>query len=1007
MPQPMKIPAAPPIIPLRNAPGYGQPLSWAISPDRDALQTLSSGIWSVAMQTGQRPLVVLSTAGPLMALRNSLEHHRPADMSPHNVFLPEVMSQNDWLVSAPQSWLFSKAQSPLERWLAVHAALQAHPKLRAWFKAESEAGAWGLAQAIIEACDTLSNAVLSQTVMATDDVANTALPEQWLTSLTDLLESAIEQAYPKLARNVVDREAEVLLLFWRYLSDAGNPIVRKHLALAAHLRAAKQAQHARPFVWVQTADGLASERTVMQRFMDAYAAHAPVMDIRLDWSDVGLWPEALSAGEAEASQASQAKQDAIHNAKAAYRGQWRLLSASRFEELAWMAAKSVEQHIIAGKKNIALVAQDRLAARRTRALLARFGPSLAIRDETGWKLSTTRAAAALHSWLSLIRAPKEGPSAADLLEFLQNPFVDIPAILEKDPQVCNGLIAELEDRLIASQAHCGWESFYIAMEGVRYGTVFRQAPANPLLLELLQFVRGRAVQWRSKNVDVRGAYQQLQGDITVFGMATTLAADSAGKQLLDVLQTLEMPLQPNSIKPIQLRLSEWISLLSSAIEDASYQEGSKQARANLSILPLSSTRLREFDAVIVVGCDENQLPAFSETPLFFSEALNRLLHGSTIEHEFRQQARDLSQLLVSCSAVDLLWQSKSSNGEPIRAAAWIQRLQMALPDWKPESETAALGGVKREGYSERMDGASATPSEALPLPLSMSPSAYRTLRDCPYRYYVRSLLGLRKQNGLNEGIDASMAGQTIHTVLHQFFRALKTQEHTDITAIAYGSDARRVWMTQRLNQVSEQIFARLIEGDERVLGILRDWQKQIPSLIEWQLQRESSGWRYLDGETQVGFDLPFTTDDGELRMMRIEGYVDRVDTNINSASAAVLDYKHQNVKRVRDRADGILDDPQLLIYARAVTDADSNLPLQGRQVTEAEWVALKAELKNGYGSSERSVAVVDLADTQTQSMAQIREDVELLWARKTLNAFAPDSVCRYCESRGVCRKGMW
>jgi ATP-dependent helicase/nuclease subunit B len=1003
----MKTPAAFPSIPLRDTPGSGQPLVWSLSPDQKALETLSGGIWNVAMQTGQRPLVVLSTAGPLMALRSSLERHRPAEINPQIAFLPEVMSLQDWLGSAPQSWAFPKAQTPLERWFAVYAALQAHPKLRAWFKAESEAGAWGLAQAIIAACDTLSSAVLSQlppSALALDPQEGASSADAWLSSLEQLLDKAIEQAYPILARKVVDREAEVLLLFWRYLSDAGNPIVRKHLALAAHLRAAKHAQHARPFVWVQTADGLASERTVMQRFMDAYAAHAPVMDIRLDWSDVGLWPEALSAEEGDAI---KTKQGAIQNAQAAYRSQWRLLSANRFEELAWMAAKSVEQHIIAGKKNIALVAQDRLAARRTRALLARFGPALAIRDETGWKLSTTRAAAALHSWLSLIRAPKEGPSAADLLEFLQNPFVDIPAILGKDPQVCNGLIAELEDRLIASQAYCGWESFYIAMEGVRYGNVFRQAPANPLLLELLQIVRGRAVQWRSKNVDVSQAYQQLQGDITAFGMATTLAADSAGKQLLDVLLTLELPLQQNKAKPIQLRLSEWISLLSSAIEEASYQEGSKQAQANLSILPLSSTRLREFDAVIVVGCDENQLPAFSEPPLFFSEALNRLLHGSTIEHEFKQQARDLSQLLVSCPAVDLLWQSKSSNGEPIRAAAWIQRLQMALPDWNLEGQDTSPGSVKRVGISVRMDGANVTPNVALPLPLSMSPSAYRTLRDCPYRYYVRSLLGLRKQHGFDEGIDASLAGQTIHSVLHQFFRALKTHEQTNLAAVAYGSSDRRVWMVQHLNQTSERIFARFIAGDGRVLGVLRDWQKQIPSFIEWQLQREAEGWRYLDGEIHVGFDLPFTTEHGDLRMMRIEGYVDRIDTNINSASAAVLDYKHQTIKKVRDRAASVLDDPQLLIYARAVTESEPNLPMQGRSVTQAEWVALKTELKNGHGSAERSVAVADLADTAKQSMAQITEDVELLWSRKTLNAFAPDSVCRYCESRGICRKGMW
>jgi ATP-dependent helicase/nuclease subunit B len=393
--------------------------------------------------------------------------------------------------------------------------------------------------------------------------------------------------------------------------------------------------------------------------------------------------------------------------------------------------------------------------------------------------------------------------------------------------------------------------------------------------------------------------------------------------------------------------------------------------------------------------------------LFFSEALNRLLHGSTIEHEFKQQARDLSQLLVSCPAVDLLWQSKSSNGEPVRAAAWIQRLQMALPDWKLEIQTTCSGGVKRVGTSVRMDGASATPNAELPLPLSMSPSAYRTLRDCPYRYYVRSLLGLRKQHGFDEGIDASLAGQTIHAVLHQFFRSLKTHEQTDLAAIAYGSDARRAWMTQHLNQASERIFARFIEGDERVLGVLRDWQKQIPSFIEWQLQREAEGWHYLDGEIQVGFDLPFTTEDGGLRLMRIEGYVDRIDTNTHAVSAAVLDYKHQTLKKVRDRASSVLDDPQLLIYARAVMDTESNVPIQGRTVTDAEWVALKTELKNGNGSAERSVAVADLADTAIQSMAQITEDVELLWARKTLNAFAPDSVCRYCESRGICRKGMW
>jgi len=40
----------------------------------------------------------------------------------------------------------------------------------------------------------------------------------------------------------------------------------------------------------------------------------------------------------------------------------------------------------------------------------------------------------------------------------------------------------------------------------------------------------------------------------------------------------------------------------------------------------------------------------------------------------------------------------------------------------------------------------------------MSPSAYRALRSCPYQYYVRNLLGLRKRKGLDEELDASLLG---------------------------------------------------------------------------------------------------------------------------------------------------------------------------------------------------------------------------------------------------------
>jgi len=982
-----------------------QPQQWAVTPSAGALTELAKGIWDCAVQTRQRPLVVLSTAGPLIGVRAALEQNRRDDLPSNIAFLPQVMSFTDWLEAAPGAWKFPKKQSDLERWLNVYATLRKHKNLQSWFKAETESGAWGLAQAIVEACDTLSTAISPQLQkqvheLARINQANQAeqsnLGEICLSQAQALLDGTVARVYSGMARKVVDQETKVLLEFWRYTASLSDPTFRNQFAMAAHLKAAENANQARPLIWVETADPTPIDQEIIGGLLNEYARHAPVVEVKMDWRDVGLWPEAITGEDSE-----QAKAQALANAKRTQSEGWRLIAAKRFEELAWTAAKTVEQHLIDGKTNIALVAQDRLVARRARALLSRLGPALNIRDETGWKLSTTRAAAALNSWLELIKAPKDGPSAKTLLEFLQNPFLDLGKILNRDAEACKGIIAELEDILVGSKAESGWKTFHLAIEGAQANVAKSSTTlSSTALFELLQFLRERHHEWLTLKVDCNKAYTLLQANLQATGMEQSLEKDSAGKQLLEVLETFDLSKTQHQASSI--RLSEWLSLLKTVIEGASYQEAGKEAQAMLSILPLSSTRMRDFEAVVVVGCDEQQLPAYSEPPLFFSDALNQLLKTSTIATQFVQQARDLSQLLVSCPNVDLLWQSKSTNGEPLRPSAWIQRLQNQM---KWEAIPTQL--KKRSFEAVPMEMAVAHFEEDLPMPLSMSPSAYKALRDCPYRYYVRSLLGLRKNKEFDEGFDASLAGQTLHKLLKRFYQALKTQEHTNPT-LNTNSEQRRAWMEQSLNIYSEQEFAALIEGDARVMGTLRDWQKQIPSFVDWQLQRELAGWQYFDGEVKVSFDLPFQDANGNPKVIRIEGYADRYDVNVdNNKIASVIDYKNQRFERVKVRAEHILDDPQLLIYARAANEGQESHRLTGHQVEQAEWVALKADISKGEQKAARSQEVVDMPEMMQQFSAQMTEDVEQLWAKNPMQAFAPEGVCQYCEARGICRKGIW
>jgi ATP-dependent helicase/nuclease subunit B len=124
---------------------------------------------------------------------------------------------------------------------------------------------------------------------------------------------------------------------------------------------------------------------------------------------------------------------------------------------------------------------------------------------------------------------------------------------------------------------------------------------------------------------------------------------------------------------------------------------------------------------------------------------------------------------------------------------------------------------------------------------------------------------------------------------------------------------------------------------------------------------------------------------------------------VTGQQAAVLDYKYQNRDKIKKRADQLMDDPQLLLYTKAI---ETEKKIIGYTVTDADWVALKMDLKK-RDSAERALSVDDLGDRVDALEEQLRQDLSAVWSGSPMQAFAPESVCRHCEARGICRKGMW
>jgi len=927
-----------------------------LTPDEQVLDTLADLVWTVTKEEQRSPLVILSTSGPAYSLRQALEKHRPPGLPSNLMFLPRVLGLAQWLKETPGLKAEGIQKTDLERWYEVYRALSDRPQLSSLLMDSSDASKWSLAKKIIEVCDLLSDATLG----VFDEVLESALSD------------AIAEVYQGASKQIVEVEARIVLAFWENLSSAQDPIVRQRRAMGLRIAELKNAnadvQHTNthfPIIFIQTAQASPGFEKALEQVWQAHASITAFHHCSLNYSNVALWPECLSEVDDSKPVIQKNRDHFFESGKHLSQSDRRILKAQDFEDAAWQGAGAIEKLLQDGHQHIALIAQDRLVARRMRALLARFGDGLSVHDETGWKLSTTRAAASVMSWMDVVHHPA-GPSSVELIDFLKNPYIDWSTFGITHDQASDCLTF-LEQRLIEADVRGTWSGFILALDSDNDET--------NTLVSIIRKLKNQSNRWQAASNSCLAWLDLLEQDLIDLGMSAGLAQDIAGQQLLASLSPMRL-LRHHPMKQV-----EWLSLLSSMLEDASYIESNPRQSASVTILPLSATRLRRFDAWVMVGCDDTQLPSLSDSPMFLSAQLKKLLGCKTQEAEFIQQAMDLSQLMTSHQHWRMIWQSVGTTGEPRQPSPWLQRLYVRHPELLKDKLEVPTTSYEAMPISQ--------PRPSLPgdfvKPTSISPSAYRALRECPYRYYVTRLLGLKERSGLEAEVDLSLVGKTLHAALYDFYHGLKTQalENDNIYE-------RTKLLKQRLYAISHKHFKPLLEVDGRWLAAWIEWETLIPSWIDWHIQREQSGWVFHDGEKQVSFDLQTRFGD-----IRVSGFVDRLDIHPQEG-VEVIDYKFSSKNSITKKKNNLQDDPQLVIYAKAVNEHDM---VNRQPTTTASWISVKED--------DSRVEVDDLQSEMKELPAQMIADIESLWGGSPMAASAPDSICQYCQARGICRKGMW
>lgn len=766
----------------------------------------------------------------------------------------------------------------------------------------------------------------------------------------------LKEAYRSPGGRSLDFEAQLVHQMWTAFSGDASALDAEtaYVARLAHLAARSSAT-----VHLIAPRGYTkAEREFIAEYGRRAPLHAYVPDDAQDGQDGDRLLAAAWPGPQAPSIRERACTLADAQAVSTLAGRLKIAAAVSAEHEAQIVDFAVRERLVAGKERIAVVVQDRITARRARALLERSG--VLVSDEAGWAVSTTSAATVVARWLDAVSG---NFYHRDLLDLLKSPFVFADWPRERRQHA----VWRLERRIRQSNAIAGLDR-HLALADER---------ADAELRRMLTRLRGAAALLQRRRAVLPQWLDLLLESLGAIGVTKGWAADAAGAQLIELLDGLREQLRGEKLV---LGHAEWRMWLSAELDNAAFRDRSVDSPVVFTYL--EALALRRFDAVVIVGVDAAHLPGPDTGSVFFNQAVKAQLGLPTRSATVRDIEERLRDLLTDCDDVVATWQ-RVREGEPNLLAPALERLEalhrLAYGAGLHDAELAARAAAA--GVRVAQDAAPVTPS-AMPaprvapglVPVAMSASGHNALMACPYQFYARHVLGLAELDEVQEIIEKGDYGERVHAALAEFHRL-----HPDVAAM---DEAQAI---RELERCSEAAFAAAIGANYLARAWLERWRALIPQYVEWQRAREAEGWRVVGSEVERQAEI--VTASG--RRLQLRGRIDRVEGN-EAGGTALVDYKTQGRERLRAKAEPDGEDVQLPFYVL----------LWQQPVASAAYVGLERDGGAHAVPGDVNALASAVRDRLSALYDRLHEGAEL-------PAHGVDEVCRYCEVSGLCRRSHW
>jgi len=285
--------------------------------------------------------------------------------------------------------------------------------------------------------------------------------------------------------------------------------------------------------------------------------------------------------------------------------------------------------------------------------------------------------------------------------------------------------------------------------------------------------------------------------------------------------------------------------------------------------------------LLVTGMNEDFVPGGSLSDVFLPDSLRVKLN---LRHDPARFSRDI--YLMRCmiesrrknGRVCFIAGKKGMTGDPLKPSRLMFRCEdKELPQRAELFFKEMRDETSRPGTEVffKLDPALAAKDDELPDRKKINVTSFSTYLNCPFRFYLKNILGMEELGDEKTGIDSLDFGSIVHTVLEEMGKETKLWACPNADELATS-----------LEQLARQYTAARF-GSPLPLAVqvsLESAVQRLTTFARCQIQLVREGWKVVATEQRIK-DFKYH------RGFLITGKIDRIDRNDRNGKIRIIDYK--------------------------------------------------------------------------------------------------------------------